>query len=72
MQTKKFSLLESVTQTVAAFMIALITQSIVFPLYGFDAPLRTEIEIALIFTAISIPRSYIIRRIFTRFLRHEV
>ena len=64
MQTKKRSLLESITNVAIGFGVAVLSQQIVFPIFGYDVPLRDDIGIALFFTVISIVRSYTVRRIY--------
>ena len=60
-QTKKQSLLESITNTFVGFIISLI--SVIFIL---DKPFFENLLITLYFTIISIIRGYIIRRYFNR------
>jgi len=63
-QTKKQSLIESMTNTGFAFCISLIAAWLIFPLYYPDNSFRDTLEITLIFTAVSILRGYLIRRFF--------
>jgi hypothetical protein len=64
-QSRRQSLLESVTNTVVGYAIAVAIQLAVFPLFGLDVPLGTSLGIGAIFTAASILRSYALRRAFT-------
>lgn len=66
-QTKRHSLLEALANTVGGYVLALITQLVVYPLYGASFTLRQNIEIGLIFMAVSIARGYLLRRAFNRF-----
>ena len=66
MQSKKHSLFESVTNVVCGYCVALLSQIIIFPFFGIDATIQDNLLIGLWFTVISICRSYILRRIFTR------
>ena len=61
-QTKAGSLAEAGTNIAIGYGVALISQLIVFPLHGIHVPLNTNISIGLWFTAISLVRSYLIRR----------
>ena len=66
MQSKKFSLLESITNVIVGFFTALLSQIIIFPLVGVKATVKENITIGLCFTVVSIVRSYTLRRIFNR------
>jgi hypothetical protein len=63
-QSKRHSLVEVVFGTAIAMFTALVTQFIVFPMYGFHAPASDNVQIVLIFTAVSMVRSYWVRRLF--------
>ena len=63
-QSRTMSAVESVVQIGVGFVIAIIIQAVVFPHLGIWIGYRVAIEIALIFTVISIVRSYLIRRLF--------
>ena len=66
MQKKLHSFIESVTNVVVGYGFAILTQMCVFPLFGLSVTIGDNILIALIFSVVSIVRSYILRRIFTR------
>jgi hypothetical protein len=63
-QSRLMSLVESAINVSIGYVVALITQIIVFPIFGLHAKIRDQILIGLIFTAVSIARSYWIRRLF--------
>jgi hypothetical protein len=63
-QSKLMSWVETCLNTTIGFAIAMATQILVFPLFGFAPPLSTNFKIALIFTVISIVRGYVLRRAF--------
>lgn len=63
-QTKLESLLESIVNILIGYVVALLSQLIIFPIVGIDAPLSTNLIIGFWFTAISLARSYVIRRWF--------
>jgi high-affinity nickel permease len=69
MQTRWQSMIETCISTAVGFLIALLTQLIVFHLYSISAPLSTNLQITAIFTVVSIARGYLIRRFFNWF--HE-
>ena len=62
MQTRKHSFIESCVNIAIGYSIALLSQILIFPLYGMDVSLDTNIKIGLLFTGISLVRSYVIRR----------
>lgn len=64
MQLKKHSFLESIINVAVGYGIALLSQIVVFPLFDIQCSLKQNIYIGLIFTVISIVRSYTLRRIF--------
>lgn len=66
MQSKAHSVLESISNIAIGSGAALASQLVVFPLYGINVPLQTNIGIMLWFTLISFVRSYVIRRWFTK------
>ena len=64
-QSRLGSLIESVVNIAIGLIVALVSQLIVFPLVGIhDVAFSTNLEIAAYFTAISLVRSYVIRRWF--------
>jgi len=64
MQPRLQSFIEAITSTLIGLVVAMVTQLIVFPLYGLEINLQSNIEIAGIFTAVSIVRGYLVRRWF--------
>jgi hypothetical protein len=66
MQLKKHSLLESIINILVGYGVALGSQILIFPQYGINISIRDNIDIGLLFTVISLVRSYVLRRIFTR------
>lgn len=63
-QSKLQSWVEVIFGTVSGLVVALLTQAIVFPLYGFQPTHSQHLQITAIFTVVSIVRSYLIRRLF--------
>lgn len=66
MQKRLHSLLESLTNVAIGYSFAIGTQLCVFPLFDIDITMGDNILIGLIFTVVSIVRSYVLRRFFTR------
>jgi hypothetical protein len=58
------SLIEAVTNVVVGLIAALATQVVVFPILGLQATLGQNLKLALVFTGVSIVRSYSLRRLF--------
>jgi hypothetical protein len=63
-QSRKMSLVESVANVAIGYGVALGAQLAVFPLYGMQVSLSTNLQIGAWFTLISIARSYCVRRAF--------
>jgi hypothetical protein len=63
-QSKRGSVIETVTSTVIGYSVAVISQVTIFPLYGIDLTLDSNMVIAAWFTIISLVRGYWVRRIF--------
>ena len=66
MQTKQHSLIESITNVTVGYLIAVASQIIIFPYFDMDISIQNNFVIGLWFTGISIIRSYLIRRWFTK------
>ena len=64
MQTRRFSFLESLVNVGIGYGVAVLTQVVVFPLFGIRVPLRDNLVIGAVFTVISVVRSYTVRRVF--------
>lgn len=63
-QSHTASLVEAAANVLVGFVFAITTQVLVFPLYEFHADWREHASIAGIFTAVSLLRSYSLRRAF--------
>jgi hypothetical protein len=63
-QSRTGSLLEAAMNVVAGYVLALVTQWLVYPLFGIVTTLSTDAVIAGVFTAVSLARSYLLRRLF--------
>jgi hypothetical protein len=64
MQTRWQSFLEAVTNIVVGYALAVLTQIIVFPLFGLHASLSENLLIGGLLTLTSLARSFILRRAF--------
>ena len=63
-QTRRHSLIESCVNVAVGYIVAVGSQTVILPLFGIKIGLGESAEMALWFTAISILRSYAVRRIF--------
>lgn len=63
-QTKLGSAMESITNVLVGFTLAIVTQVLVFPMFGINVPLNDNFKICVVFTVISLVRSYAVRRWF--------
>ena len=59
------SLIEAIANVLLGFGVALLTQIIVFPLFGLQVSLADNLAIGAAFTAISLARSFVLRRLLT-------
>jgi len=64
-QTRRHSAMESVANVIIGYSVALVSQILIFPLFGIFLPLSSNLEIGAYFTVISLIRSYVLRRLFT-------
>lgn len=63
-QSKFHSVVEACANTVVGYVVALLSQLLVFPLFDIHIPFTTNLAIGAWFTVISLIRSYVIRRWF--------
>lgn len=66
MQSRWMSLVESFANIVVGYGLAVLTQILVFPLFGIQVSLGDSLLIGAAFTFISLIRSYALRRLFNR------
>ncbi len=63
-QSRLMSLVESLANVLVGYGVAVATQMLVFPLFGLAVTFTENLLIGLIFTVVSIVRSYALRRSF--------
>ncbi len=63
-QSRLMSLVEALASVAVGYGVAVVTQMLVFPLFGLETTLQANLAIGLIFTAVSLVRSYLLRRAF--------
>lgn len=66
MQSKRQSLIETVTSTLIGLAVSFLTQIIVFPMYNLEVNFNQNLQITAIFTVVSILRGYCVRRLFNK------
>ena len=64
MQTKKWSMIESMTSTTIGWLIGVILNMLVLPLFDYNITVIDSLWVSLIFTVVSVIRGYVIRRFF--------
>jgi hypothetical protein len=63
-QSRVMSFVEATTNVVVGYILAIATQLAVFPLFGIEAALGEHLAIGVAFLAVSLARSYLLRRLF--------
>ena len=63
-QSRLMSLVESLANVLVGYGVAVLTQVVVFPLFGLHVPLADNLLIGIVFTGVSLVRSYALRRSF--------
>lgn len=63
-QSRTMSLVEAVANVVVGFGVALVTQMATFPLFGLQVSVGDNVLIGSLFTAVSVVRSFMLRRLF--------
>jgi uncharacterized protein (DUF2062 family) len=69
-QSRIMSLVEAMANVVVGYGVAVGTQILIFPFFGLHTTLAQSLKMGAVFTAVSIARSYVLRRLFER-LRHD-
>ena len=65
-QSRIMSMIEATTNVIVGYVLAILTQLAIFPLFGLDAALSEHLAIGLAFVGVSLARSYLLRRMFER------
>ena len=64
MQTKRQSLIETLTSVFVGWLIGVILNLTILPLFNYNITVVDSLWVSLIFTVISVVRGYVIRRFF--------
>ncbi len=67
-QSRTMSLVESVANVVVGYVLAVLTQVLVFPWFGIDKGLAEHMIIGIVFVGVSLVRGYLLRRLFNAVL----
>ncbi len=65
-QSRRMSLVEAIINTVVGYLLAVGIQLLAFPVFELEVSLADNLAIGALFTAVSIARSYTLRRLFER------
>lgn len=63
-QSRLMSLVESVANVIVGYGVAVVTQILIFPIFGLHTTLAQNLKMGAIFTVVSIARSFALRRLF--------
>ena len=63
-QSRAMSLAEAVANVIVGYGIAVVTQILIFPVFGLHTTLAQNLKMGAIFTLVSIARSFALRRLF--------
>jgi hypothetical protein len=64
------SLVEAIANILIGYGLAVLAQILVFPMFGLQTSLADNLAIGAVFTAISLARSYTLRRLFEAIRAH--
>ena len=67
-QSRLMSLIEAITNVIVGYGVAVVTQILIFPIFGLHATLAQNLQMGLLFTGVSIIRSFLLRRLFEAIL----
>lgn len=65
-QSRPMSLVESVANVIVGYGVAVVTQILIFPIFGLHTTLAQNLKIGAAFTLVSLARSFALRRLFER------
>jgi len=63
-QSRIMSLVESVANVIVGYGVAVVTQILIFPIFGLHTTVAQNLKMGAIFTIVSIARSFALRRVF--------
>ena len=63
-QSRAMSLVEAVANVAVGYGVAVLTQILIFPIFGLHTTLAQNLKMGAVFTVVSIARSFALRRLF--------
>ena len=63
-QSRFMSLVEAVANVIVGYGVAVVTQILIFPVFGLQTTLAQNLKMGAVFTIVSLGRSYALRRLF--------
>ena len=63
-QSRLMSLIEAVANVIVGYSVAVVTQILIFPVFGLHTTLAQNLKMGAVFTVVSIVRSFSLRRVF--------
>ena len=63
-QSRLMSMVEAITNVVVGYGVAVVTQILIFPVFGLQTTLGENLAMGGIFTIVSLLRSFALRRLF--------
>ncbi len=63
-QSRLMSLVESVANVIVGYGVAVVTQILIFPVFGLHTTLGQNLAMGGVFTIVSLARSFMLRRLF--------
>ena len=63
-QSRAMSLVEAIANVAVGYGVAVVTQILIFPVFGLHTTLAQNLKMGAVFTVVSIARSFALRRVF--------
>jgi hypothetical protein len=63
-QSRAMSLVEAIANVIVGYGVAVVTQILIFPVFGLHTTLAQNLKMGAVLTIVSLGRSYALRRLF--------
>lgn len=63
-QSRRMSFIEATANVAVGYGVAVVTQILIFPVFGLHTTLAQNLKMGAVFTVVSIARSFALRRLF--------
>jgi len=63
-QSRLMSFCEAIANVAVGYGVAVLTQAMIFPMFGLNTTLAQNLQMGAVFTVVSIARSFALRRVF--------